>query len=346
MDVFLILLLLVVIIGMKIAPKGTIFNDVGLDKDHTAALRGFLCVLIVLDHSSLLTGCGYSVVVLKRAGPYVVALFYALSAYGLMSSYVKSGFSLKGFWKKRLLGTILPYLLFSLFAVILRWFIKEPVSVKGILLSFVNGHPLVLYSWFIVTIIAFYVVFYLSALLAKKDTRLLTVLVGFFLFFFVFGMQKLDFEDFWFNAAWAFPLGLCWKLIYSRISGIFRKHPLIHLSLSGLIAAWWIAIAEYYFWFGYLARLCSTLAVCIFVLLLMFKLKIGNPVLRFWGKISLEIYLCHGLLVTLLSSFLSPTKYPYFFVAILLSGSILLAWLLSLLFGAIWNMVFKKRKHS
>ena len=326
MDVFLLLFLLLCLIGVKLAPRGTLFNGDRLERSHTVALRGLLSILIVLDHSSLLTGCGYSVIVLKRVGPYVVALFYALSSYGMLASYVKNGYSLKGYWKKRMQATIIPYLLFYAAAILIRLLIKEAVSVKEILLSFVNGHPLIPYSWFVLTIVGFYLVFYLSALLAKQDLNLLLALVSFACFIFVFVMKKLGFEDFWFNAAWGIPLGLIWQRFYHSITSAFKRHPWVYLVLTGITALWWIIIAEHFFWFGYLARLCSTLSVAVFVLLLMCKLQIGNPVLRLLGEISLEIYLIHGLLVLILPKLVSPTGQPYLFVGLLLGGTILCAW--------------------
>ena len=82
-----------------------------------------------------------------------------------------------------MLGTILPHLLLCMVAVMLRVLMKEAVSVKGIFLSFVNGHPLIPYSWFILSIAIFYLAFYLAALLAKKDLSLLLVLVDFVFLF-------------------------------------------------------------------------------------------------------------------------------------------------------------------
>ena len=120
MDVFLLLLLIVSAVGLRFAPRGCLFNEAGLDRDHTAALRGLLCILIVLDHGALLTGCGVSVPVLKRVGPYVVGLFYALSGYGLLASYAAKGYRTAGFWKKRFRGTILPYLILSAAALAVR----------------------------------------------------------------------------------------------------------------------------------------------------------------------------------------------------------------------------------
>ena len=279
-------------------------------------------------------------ILLKRAGPYVVALFYALSAYGLVASYTNNHCNLKGFWKKRRIGTILPYLLLYIVTIIIRLLLRESLSIKTILLSFVDGHPLIPYSWFIISIVVFYCVFYLSALLAKKDINLLMVLVSFSAFIYVFAMKKLGFEDFWFNAVWGIPLGLIWQQHHREISASFKKHPWIYLSISGIVALWWVIIAEYFFWFDYFARLCSTLSVSVFVFLLIGKLQIRNPVLRFLGEISLEIYLMHGMLVLVFTHFFTATEQPYLFVGLLLAGSILLAWL----FHAGYAHLFRRGK--
>lgn len=209
-----------------------------------------------------------------------------------------------------------------------------------------NGHPLVLYSWFVLTIIVFFAVFYVSALIAKKDIPLLIALVGFALFCFVFAMQKLGFEEFWYNAAWAFPLGLCCKFIHPRIAGAFKTHQWMYLSITGFIAFWWILIAEYFFWFGYLARLCSTLSVCIFTFLLMFKLRIKNLVLVFLGKISLYIYMSHGLFVTVMTRFITPAEQPYLFVSIIITGSVLLAWLFHFVYDKLQKRLLMNTRRS
>lgn len=113
MDVFLLPFLILSVIGVKIAHKDNIFNENNLDRDHTDALRGFLCILIVLDHCSLLTGSGYSVILLKRVGPYIVAMFYALSAYGLLASYKKKGSASKDIGKRGCL-VLSSHILFSI----------------------------------------------------------------------------------------------------------------------------------------------------------------------------------------------------------------------------------------
>ena len=313
-------------------------QDDAFGLQQTTALRGALCILILFHHASLLIGSGLSVCVLKRVGAYVVGLFYALSGYGLMASWKKNG--LRGFWRKRFCGTILPYLILSAAALATRLLVGEGLRPRAVLLSFVNGKPLIRYSWFILTILVYYVFFWLAALLAKKDPALLFALSGFFTFFSVFALQKLGFEEYWYNAAWGFPLGMLWQHRQQAIAAVFRRRPQIYLALSGVVTLWWIAIAEHFYWFGYLSRICATLSVCVFVFLLMFRLQSRNRILQFLGSISMEVYLIHGLVVTVLVRFLSPVGQPALFLLLLFPATILLAWLFHLGYSTV---VCKKR---
>lgn len=332
-DILLAGFLLLCCIGLRLPSGKQALHENAPDVGQTTALRGMLCILILFHHSALLTDTGLSAVVLKRIGAYVVGIFYALSGYGLMASSAKYG--LRGFWGKRLRGLILPYLILSAAAVLIRRLTGESLDLRDILLSFGNGQPLIRYSWFIITILLFYFLFWLARLLAKQDAALLIALTAFLSFFSVFVLQKAGFEEYWYNAAWCFPLGMLWQHRRQAYAAVFGRHPRVYLALSGGIALCWIAIAERFYWFGYLARLCATLAVCVFVLLLLFRLRSENRILRFLGGISMEVYLIHGLVVTVLLRFLAPAGQPELFLPLLFFASILLAWLFHLAWAAL-----------
>lgn len=336
-DLLLVGFLLLCCFGLRLPAVKQAIHENAPDIGQTTALRGMLCILILFHHSALLTGSGLSAVVLKRIGAYVVGIFYALSGCGLMASWAKNG--LHGFWGKRFRGLILPYLLLSAAAFLIRRLTGEVLGFRDVLLSFVNGQPMIRYSWFITTILLFYLLFWLAGLLAKKDAAILIALVAFLSFFTVFALQKAKFEEYWYNAVWCFPLGMLWQRRRQAFAAVFRRHPWVYLALSGGIALGWIAISEHFFWFGYLERLCATLAVSVFVLLLLFRLRSENRVLRFLGGISMEVYLIHGLVVTVLLRFLAPAEQPELFLPLLFSVSILLAWL----FHRAYAAVFRKK---
>lgn len=342
LDIFAVLLAVLVLIGFRVAPRRGLFSENGLDRVQSVALRGILCILIMLDHSALLTQAGATAFFFKKAAYFVVGLFFALSGYGLTASWQRDQGSVKGFWLKRWKTMLLPYLLLSVLAAAVRLLIGEQLTLKQVLLSFINGKPLVRYSWFILVMIVLYVLFYLAALLAREDRALLLAIVGFGAFALPFVLRKLGFEEYWYNAVWTFPIGVLWFLAYRKIAAAFRRHPWILLGISGLCSAWLVMVAVYFCWFSYLGMLLATVFVTVFVFLLMMKLRFCNPILCFLGHISLEIYLIHGVVVTALLSGVSPAAQPVRFLLILFSATILLAWL----FHSGYSLIAEKSKRA
>ena len=332
-DLFALGLIVLVLPGIRCAERGGVFSESGLDRDQTVALRGIICIMIMLDHSALLTQAGMTAFFFKKAAFFVVGLFFALSGYGLTASWQRSGGSVKGFWRKRVKSTILPYLLLSAAAAVVRLLLGERLTMKQMLFSFFNGTPLVRYSWFILVMIVFYVLFYLASILARGDKHLLLALSGFGALLLPFAMRKLGYEEYWFNAVWTFPLGILWELGHARIVAAFRRHPWIYLGLAAVCASWFVLIAIYFYWFSYLGMLLATITITVFIFLLMMKLRVCNPVLLFLGRISLEIYLIHGIVVTVLETVISPTAQPLLFLSILFPATILLAWIFHLGYG-------------
>ena len=78
MDILLAAALVLSVIGIKIAPKNTLWSADGLSMDDSNSLRGMLSVFIVLHHLAILTGAGYSAYFVKRIGHLIVAAFLAM----------------------------------------------------------------------------------------------------------------------------------------------------------------------------------------------------------------------------------------------------------------------------
>jgi peptidoglycan/LPS O-acetylase OafA/YrhL len=85
--------------------------------------------------------------------------------------------------------------------------------------------------------------------------------------------------------------------------------------------------------------LSATLFVLI-ILLFILKVSIKNAILDFLGKISMEIYLIHGLLLLGLRSEIIYIKNELLFSLAVISGSILLSWILHKLFSILIKAVF------
>ena len=100
----------------------------------------------------------------------------------------------------------------------------------------------------------------------------------------------------------------------------------------------------------------SAITFCLFILMLGLKIKIGNPVLKFLGKMTLELYLVHGIFVHLFSFGLitndmryKPLKYiksvPLYILVVLIV-SIPVSFVICLLDHKISMLLLKKKKES
>ena len=314
-------------------------NRDGLARTDTNAMRGILAVLIVFHHLSLTTNAGYSAVILKKIGFLVVAAFYALSGYGLLMSYLAKGCRLDHFWRKRCTGVIFPYLIISLIYVAVRLALGDKITVTSYLLSFVNGTPMVRYSWFILTILVFYVFYYLAARIAKQDVPLMIFLVFVAEVFFLYGMKKLDFEPFWYDAAWAFPLGMVWAYGYRSISETVSRHPWVYIGLTAMLFVIFYFSSTVLSWCGFYGEMLTACTFAVLVMLSMFKLRFSNPALQFLGNISFELYLMHGLFIMVFSRSEMLMRKPILLAAAVIACAVISAWLMHILFQ---KCLFKK----
>ena len=80
------------------------------------------------------------------------------------------------------------------------------------------------------------------------------------------------------------------------------------------------------------------------VLLIMLKLHFSNPVLNFLGKISLELYLIHGLFIDLFHSEFFNIQKDEFYVGAVVLASIVSAFLIWLLVSKINPVLLGKKK--
>ena len=144
---------------MEPAPRNILRED-PLSKDDTMALRGMLVILIIVFHCSFYYGFTF-----PDLGHIAVSMFLFFSGYGLeLSLHRKEGY-LKGFPSNRIFGILVQY-----------WTIVLAIAVIG-LLMYPGSDPIDSIAsallktphWFVVEILAFYVLFYLTGTLLRKE---------------------------------------------------------------------------------------------------------------------------------------------------------------------------------
>ena len=147
-------------------------------------LRGIFALLILIFHVS------------KESDPFyplfhyfsivVVGTFFFISGFGLMKGYMKDDCYYDSYPKKRFYKVVLPYLIMTLVYWLYYALTGEYYSLKEVFHRIITYSPIVMYSWFIISIILHYFYFYLLMRICKKNRKLFTeIFAGFLLFYFL-----------------------------------------------------------------------------------------------------------------------------------------------------------------
>lgn len=331
-------------------------NSDYLSVDTTLQIRGLLAYFIVCHHiiSSLLADnllmnfeiSIYSVFVKLIRG--AVATFFFYSGYGLIFSLKNKTHYIKNFFRNR----ILPLVVFYAFVCLIVLFIKNiffKLSIKEMLIrTIVKGSPFVNNSWYIICIIVVYFLFLLSYAFIK-NRKIAFIIFNILLLGYVYVCQRIGYADWWYITVFGFSLGIFWEENKVLIDKIIGKTYLILLPVTLFL---FFFLDEFYneeskFLFDIPMqgkRICGEMASLMFVTFLMIllnKIKIGNKALTYLGKISLELYIVHGLFIFIYENQSVITFNKYLFIILIVVLSIISAKLLNYVNIKI-NKLFKK----
>ncbi len=324
--VILIVLALVLFLGSSLSKKHE-WQEEPLSLDKAKAVQGFAAVAIILHHlAQELAGNAGAIGFFNELGVLFVGIFFFFSGYGLYTSLSTKENYLKGFLKKRFVTILIPFYLciivFTVAAAICGTQFN-PIQLLCVLSgwSLINAN-----MWYIVEIVILYIAFYVIYKLIRNRTAA-TVVMTIFVAAMITGSFLLahgkDMScSFWFQGEWwynstlLFVIGIIFSKHSDLIRRIARKGYAILLPVSAILVAVfaWLtnyALSHYSYWSeipggdpAYMDKLrCLSVQlpfviffVC-FVLLVMMKVRFGNPVLKFLGSISLELYLIHNLIL-------------------------------------------------
>lgn len=350
---FVYLFLLVILLwDAKLSPGGQFRSD-SFSRESDFPLRGFFMLLIVFHHlSQQLTNPG-SLQLLQGIGLLCVSFFFFQSGYGLTKSHLDHPDYFFGFFRRRYIKLLTPFFLSNL--IYLGTNLSFGVSytkvrlIKCLLgLELVNSH-----AWFILTVALFYLAFYVIFRFFQRPpvqyALLLCFQLGYALFCMTKGLGLQLFEGpWWFNSSILFFIGALTAGNEARLTGFLEKNYRLLAILSVPVFLLFYTVSVYvtkafpyqtqdlsplsplllYSWFSLLWQSLAVLSFCAMVMLFTLKVECSNPILRFLGKISVELYLIHGLFIQLFKGQLCFLENDFLFIAAVLSCSVAAAWLL------------------
>ncbi len=320
----------ILIAGAKVSKRRE-WQEEPLSLGASKAIQGFSAVAIILHHLSqdLMKDAG-PFQFLSECGVLFVGIFFFFSGYGLYTSLKTKKDYLKGFLRKRLITILIPfYMCIAVFTIAscICGTKYKPLELLGVLSgwSLINTH-----MWYIVEIAILYLAFFIIFKLIKNRTAATIVMTLFVLLMMGGSLYLCHGKDmscsywfmgeWWYNASILFIVGIIVSKHQESLRKIARKGYVVLLPLFGTLTGVFGYITKrflekYSYWSEipgkdprYLDKLrCLSVQVpfilffVLFVLLVMMKVRFGNPVLKFLGAISLELYLIHNLFLKGLS---------------------------------------------
>ncbi|MCH5249881.1 MAG: acyltransferase [Lachnospiraceae bacterium] len=267
-----------------------------ISKDTSELIKAVAMFLVVIAHYSqwYVTQADSNIMLtlMTKLGRYGVAMFFAISGYGLVSSASK-GLDLS-YFKKRFLNVYFPYIIIRF---VIRLLTESEWGVRAVC-SWLTGFD----EWFIFVILIFYVIFYFGWKYSRHKILAITagvLLVSVLLAFFV------D-EDVWYASNLSFVVGIVFKVYEDKIVEFLSKYRVIGYIVLGMgfaiCAVIYMSMAQshqvIYLIFKVLASvLWALLCLCIFAV---YKMTSGIKLhINSLGRFSLECYLLHRFILNL-----------------------------------------------
>ncbi len=332
LDLFYFLLGAVIFFGAVLYRRGE-WNEEYTSLKQTKMLTGIAALGVALHHIAQKSCASWhpkrfivhGLDVFVDMGFILVAVFFFCSGLGLYKSFrTKPGY-LKGFLRRRVLPLVIAYYLSEVIYLIIRAAMGEPMGAVDVIWYLSGLHMANMNAWYLVIIPLFYLIFWLAFRFCRHEgTAILWVFIGVLLY--TVGCACVDHQndwwirgEWWYNSVILFPLGILFGRFEKPLTKVFRKGYILWLAASMLSVYGAMRLSDLVInhWGGFygenwgdrlkvihrLGSAGSQWLICIvvvwFCFLLMMKVRIGNRVLAWFGAVSLDFYLAHGVFVEL-----------------------------------------------
>lgn len=338
MDILIVIFFLIILMNIRIDKYGE--ND-PLDIKYNKSIKGILAVLIIFSHIQYNRTDLSIFHLFNYIGDFLVGMFFFYSGYGLMIQSKKDGSYNKRLLKKRILPLIEKYLIANIIYLIYYVIVGEIFNYGSFLKFSENFNLLVSHSWYIIVIIFLYCFFYLAGLLLKHNYRAELIVITLLSFACILVFGVLGIPVYWYNSILCFSFGI-FIALNSKV--IKEKNWLIFI--SSLICFAFLSYFQLKNNFDgkikiYLVPIIKNISIIIFC----YCFNICSKYLNFKGdffikasKISLELYLYHGLFEKIYSNII------YIKDSNLLYGILVLV--STIIISIIMNTMFRKIKES
>lgn len=251
----------------------------------------------------------------------MVVMFLTYSGYGIMESYKKKQHSyLTGFFKKRVLKTLVHFDIAVCAFLILALIFDRNITTKQVVLSFVGWKDLGNSNWFIFDIIVLYLLSYIGLLVTERFKlnikHVLWIITISSICFFCFMYKAKHGSYWWYDTILSFPAGMIWSVYNKELEQkLINQRNYITITVSTGIMLW----LTYYIGINFKALFLYLNApiFAIFVILITMRMKIGNTTLHWLGINAFSIYILQRIPMIIATEYGFNLNPPVFFSIIL-----------------------------
>ncbi len=321
---FFIYLFLPIVSIYKINKRGN--SELYLNIDVTNSLKGLAIIMIIVHHIIQKNADFVLLLPFLNFGCIGVSVFLLLSGYGITTSYKNKKNYMHGFLIDKFLRLYISFFIVYVLFLVISMLNDNNISFKLIIFNLLTMSYPKQIMWYLKVQLLMYVIFYFIYRTSLEDyekARLMIILT----FIYIIIAKVIRLEAYWYNTSIFFPLGVLLVEYKEKILNLLKKYSTLLLIVSVLI---FLGIVIFRFMFGDMGktRIIDIIAMIIFNILILsmcYMFNINSYFLKFMGKISLELYLIHIILLSEINTWHIDSIYNYilFFIIVILISFIL-----------------------
>lgn len=295
-------------------------NNSAFSKDTFQSMKGYLAVCVLIHHvhqfNGLLadTSLNYPLLLL---GHWAVVLFMFMSGFGLYESYKNKGQDyIKKLPRNRILTFFIMYAFFVAIYTVYELITGGAITPLLMLQTFTYGSTVISFGWYLQLSLLLYIVFFLVFVIPCKKwlhSLLLVVLAAVFLAINIFMNRPYNV----YVIVVSFLFGIIISLYRDKIEGLLQKKSILVLIASVVVfcaftliqtflvykksdyIASSIIVRTFFIFITFIADIALSLVMISFAAFTgkIAKWVIINPVSKFLGNFSLEIYALQGIVL-------------------------------------------------
>ena len=302
LDIFIVLFILTAFWGIKPIKSLKEINSDYLSLKTCNSYKGFFAVIVIIHHISQRISGGPVIQNFTSIGYLAVSVFFFFSGYGLQKKNLSDSTYSHGFLIKRIPAILIPYAIMTFIYWLTYALLGDVWTISEMWTEFYKwGNPIVWFSWYVVSILVFYIAFYIL-MKAFKEHRLGMIMGGIVYYvLYVIACRKLTFGPWWYMTAFIPVIGIIFANYEKEILIIFKKTsfilmPLIWISFIVLsVNEWYIRSTLPKDWSEIIFSMVMSALFVLAVVLTSVRFKFGNKILNFLGNVSFELYMVQGL---------------------------------------------------